>query len=190
MAPAEPCRKQSLPFVDDNLDILVSLLGDGEFDVDVDSDFESIFEMWGSEEQEQIHPVAVEQPAFQSQLVCALLPRCQLQPSRPLQSCCREVASSSVTVFKSPSVASTASKQSLYRQSAISRWLVKRKRRVFVKKVPSTSAPPSNKVVPNRSGSNGRFVKSTRGFISITQAQPSVAECDDELFYQGCNGYE
>lgn len=168
MAPAEPLRKQSLPFLDDNLDILVSLLGDGECDVDVDSDFESVFEMWGSEEQS--HSVVVKC----SQSECASLVTYQ----QPL---CSEVAvvcsvlKTSSSVFKSPS----PSKQALYRQSAISRWLMKRERRVFVKKVPSTTAS-SNKVVPNRSCSNGRFVKSTRGFISITEAQPSVSVSCDE----------
>ena len=166
MAPTEPLR-QSLPFVDDNIDILVSLFGDDDIDdvnccVDND-DFENIFESYAS----TLAPDTVKHPVEPSVLPTAVTSEHTLTGLETAQ------LKKKPSVFKSH--CAILSKQSLYRQGAISRWLLKRERRVFVKRVPpaKTSAGSNNKVVPNRSGANGRFVKSTRGFISITQAQNS-----------------
>jgi hypothetical protein len=92
----------------------------------------------------------------------------QLPPS---PTCCSRpspVSMPLITHDHSPT--SSPSAQKAYRQKAISRWLYKRQRRTFCKKV----APPSvkgQKPIPKRSSLNGRFVKSTTGFVSITALQ-------------------
>lgn len=64
-----------------------------------------------------------------------------------------------------------------YRQRAIARWLHKRQRRTFSKKVLAPSVK-SQKLIPKRSSSNGRFVKSTAGFVSITALQSDPSNSD------------
>jgi hypothetical protein len=64
-----------------------------------------------------------------------------------------------------------------YRQRAIARWLHKRQRRTFSKKV-LAPAVRSQKLIPKRSSSNGRFVKSTTGFVSITALQSNPSDSD------------
>jgi hypothetical protein len=66
-----------------------------------------------------------------------------------------------------------------YRQGAIARWLHKRQRRTFSKKVLVPSVK-SQKLVPKRSSSNGRFVKSTTGFVSITALQNLPSDTDSD----------
>lgn len=173
MAPTESWKEQDFPLLDDcdNIDILASLLGNCD-DID-DDDFENVFECFVSDEPVKAEETLSCDPSPQA---LSLLPHAR-----------RETADCSPTmkpvVFKSPSAGSN--KQSLYRQNAINRWLVKRERRVFVKKVATVKASVSKKVVPNRSGSNGRFVKSTCGFISITQVQNTSSadvEVDDDFY--------
>lgn len=171
----EPHIKQSLPFLEenDNIDILVELLGD---DVDFDDDYVNIFVTSASTSaSECTTPV---KPTVNPQL-CISAPVTPL----PVLASLQPPATEKPSVFKSVSSNLSISKQSLYREGAINRWLLKRERRVFVKKVTSSvksSAAQSGKVVPNRSNANGRFVKSTRGFVSITQVQNACTSEDDE----------
>ena len=60
----------------------------------------------------------------------------------------------------------------LRRREAITRWMRKRERRSFSKKrVISSISAKQRKAIPNRSSKSGRFVKSTTGFVSITDLQ-------------------
>ena len=196
VAPTESCLKESINFVDDNIDILAALLGDGDVaDSNWGNDhnaFADIFESWITEEGEQIDsgiakpsvlgmsPPKV-QVQIQDEVVC--LTRCK-SPVKETEILMPTSVAKNLTAVKSLSGCAGISKQSLYRQNAISKWLVKRERRVFVKRVSQSNATSrSKKVVPNRSGSNGRFVKSTRGFISITEAQ-KPNECDNDNYYE------
>mmetsp|Transcript_13844 Transcript_13844/g.14432 ORF Transcript_13844/g.14432 Transcript_13844/m.14432 type:complete len:175 (+) Transcript_13844:251-775(+) len=69
-----------------------------------------------------------------------------------------------------------SSAQKAHRQQAIARWLYKRQRRLCSKKVPTP--PKTQKVIPKRSSSNGRFIKSTTGFVSITSLQSNLSDSD------------
>lgn len=156
MAPAQPWQ-ESLPFVDDNIDILASLFGDDDSEgcsLSNDDDFGNVFETFVSDVAQIENPPSL---LHESDLASHEMPLVSLPPSVP----------------------TVSSSQSLYRQRAISRWRSKRERRVFVKKVSTVkSSSHFQKTIPNRSGSNGRFVKSTLGFISITQAQSAETNSD------------
>ena len=133
------------PFLEDNVDILMSLLEGDDVEANPECLLEDVFEFDSCNalhsNDEHLKPVS--------------------QPNKNVNSFCS--VSKSHAVF---------SKQYLYRQRAISRWLDKRERRVFVKRViPPQSSIENKKNVPKRSASNGRFVKSTRGFVSITEVQ-------------------
>jgi hypothetical protein len=91
----------------------------------------------------------------------------QLPPSSP--TCCSLPSPVPMAPYH-PSTSSTFNAQKAYRQKAISRWLYKRQRRTFCKKV-APQPIKGQKPAPKRSSLNGRFVKSTTGFVSITALQ-------------------
>jgi len=178
VASAEPFVEEELPFVDENFELLAALLGDGDIDesnvlVD-DSDFGSVFESWVNEDEEQsvtsngvVKPLELHQPP------------CSIQEQD--EPCLTKVEHVSVSPVKPEVFKSTSTKQALFRQNAIDRWMRKRERRVFVRRVArQNAADRNNRSVPNRSGSNGRFVKSTCGFISITEAQSRSTLYEDD----------
>lgn len=192
MASTESNQQQSLPFLDehDNLDILVELFGDGNFDdnnscyVNTD-DFATIFESWSTSSSSDCDLMKPQPTAESTKSQSCVstpptpLPCPPVQPAQPV--ICEETKKP--TVFKSPSTDHSISKKTLYRQGAISRWLVKRERRVFLRRV-APRGGGNGRAVPNRSNSNGRFIKSTRGFVSITKVQPSCTPIDDDYASQ------
>lgn len=181
MAPAEPLTEPTLPFVEENLDILAALLGDDLFDESNyqgdEDDFGSVFETMVNEEQAPVcNDVVNPLPLDLDQ------PHCEVGTQHTIQAQPSLIEAESPTpvkpqVFKSASA--KHSKQSVFRQNAIERWMMKRERRVFVRRVVRPNAA-ARKAVPNRSGANGRFVKSTCGFISITEAQSKSVEFEDD----------
>lgn len=208
VASTEQYKQQSLPLLEenDNIDILVQLLGDGgESEDNICSvsnvDFAQIFESWSStsstssssSSSEFTHPVkptpVTSQPApLPLPHTPQAIPSPSL-PSLPTSNSPSPVNAKNVkpSVFKSTSADVSISKQTLYRRGAISRWLVKRERRRFVKKVSSAkSKQASGKVIPSRCNENGRFVKSTGGFVSITQVQNTCSGTGDDYYDYAC----
>lgn len=59
----------------------------------------------------------------------------------------------------------------IYRKQAIARWLCKREKRSFSKRKVVKSSSTDKKIIPKRSTKDGRFVKCTTSFVSITELQ-------------------
>ena len=78
------------------------------------------------------------------------------------------------TTISSPTYPSSPTDpREVHRKQAIARWLRKRERRTFLKRKVIKSSASEKKIIPKRSSKNGRFVKCTTSFVSITDLQNS-----------------